>query len=70
MSASLRVTRSFGERMSIFAEGAYVERDSSDPLFVFDDTRYTRGIVFQGGVQPAPNARGRSQNGLPPGSIR
>jgi len=70
VSASLRVTRSFGERFSVFLEGLYVERESTDPLFVFDDTRTTLGIVFQGGVQPALTQQGRRADGLPPGNIR
>ena len=70
-SAVLSLTRSFGDRFAVFVAGEYVDRESTDPLFVFDDTRVTLGIVFQGGVQPTgARVRRGAASRLPPGSIR
>lgn len=51
-SASFRIARSFGKKLTVFTQVAYLERDSTDPTFVFDDNRILVGIRYQVGTQP------------------
>ena len=64
-SISLGMTRKFGPRLGVFLRGAYLERDSTDPNFVFDDVRVVLGIRYQMGAQPlASNPRNRRTDAL------
>jgi uncharacterized protein (PEP-CTERM system associated) len=60
--AALRFTRSLGRKFQAFAQVAYLERDSTDILFVFDDVRFAIGIQYQIGVQPKVPVRRNRQS--------
>jgi hypothetical protein len=60
--AALRFTRSLGRKFQAFAQVAYLERDSTDILFVFDDQRFAIGIQYQIGVQPKVPVRRNRQS--------
>jgi len=60
--AALRFTRNLGRKFQAFAQVAYMERDSTDILFEFDDVRFAIGIQYQIGVQPKVPVRRNRQS--------
>ena len=60
--AALRFTRNIGRKFQAFAQVAYLERDSTDILYVFDDVRFAIGIQYQIGVQPKVAVRRNRQS--------